>query len=238
MASCSRSTPTPLSVVDPRPACAVTAERDRPPAPGAARNRLTGSATGIVNCLADAEEPGRLTADEMFALMRANLVPEKLELVEGRLLAAGEAEYVFAPAEARAADPSSQLRRCRARRPRPSRRGPIPMGGHAKQEPRRRRELTLSQDLAKAWAPTLGVSFFHSWVAVVRRGQCLGDLSTASPSSASETPSARAIWVTVDHVGLASPRSTRAYAETVRPASRAIASWDRSNDSRRRAEPQ
>jgi len=39
----------------------------------------------------------------MFALLNAGLLPEKIELVDGRLLAAGETEYVFAPAEARAA---------------------------------------------------------------------------------------------------------------------------------------
>ena len=46
---------------------------------------------------------GRLTADEMFALADAGLLPEKLELVDGRLVTAGDSEYVFAPAEARAA---------------------------------------------------------------------------------------------------------------------------------------
>ena len=39
----------------------------------------------------------------MFALADAGLLPEKIELVDGRLLAAGDSEYVFAPAEARAA---------------------------------------------------------------------------------------------------------------------------------------
>jgi hypothetical protein len=47
--------------------------------------------------------PGRLTAAEMFALADAGLLPEKLELVDGRLLTAGDSEYVFAPPEARAA---------------------------------------------------------------------------------------------------------------------------------------
>lgn len=46
---------------------------------------------------------GKLTADEMYALMAGGLLPERIELIEGRLLAAGESEYVFAPAEARAA---------------------------------------------------------------------------------------------------------------------------------------
>jgi hypothetical protein len=50
-----------------------------------------------------AAPPGKLSADEMFALMGAGLLPERLELVDGRLLAAGETEYVFPPAEARAA---------------------------------------------------------------------------------------------------------------------------------------
>lgn len=44
-----------------------------------------------------------MTAAEMFALADAGLLPEKIELVDGRLLAAGDSEYVFAPAEARAA---------------------------------------------------------------------------------------------------------------------------------------
>lgn len=47
--------------------------------------------------------PGKLTADEMFALSGAGLLAEKIELVDGRLLAGGETEYVFAPREARAA---------------------------------------------------------------------------------------------------------------------------------------
>jgi hypothetical protein len=46
---------------------------------------------------------GSITALDMFALADAGLLPEKIELVDGRLLAAGESEYVFAPAEARAA---------------------------------------------------------------------------------------------------------------------------------------
>ncbi|MGZ8702766.1 MAG: hypothetical protein ACXWZY_10825 [Gaiellaceae bacterium] len=54
--------------------------------------------------MADADaRAGRLTADEMLALAGAGLLPERIELVDGRLLAGGETEYVFAPAEARAA---------------------------------------------------------------------------------------------------------------------------------------
>jgi hypothetical protein len=44
-----------------------------------------------------------MTAADMFALADAGLLPEKLELVEGRPLAAGHSEYVFPAAEARAA---------------------------------------------------------------------------------------------------------------------------------------
>jgi hypothetical protein len=46
----------------------------------------------------------------------------------------------------------------------------------------------------------------------------LDDVRVPFASSTSDTPSARAMCVTVLHVGLASPRSIRAYAETVSPA--------------------
>jgi hypothetical protein len=46
---------------------------------------------------------GEISAAEMFALADAGLLPEKIELVDGRLLAGGSSEYVFPPAEARAA---------------------------------------------------------------------------------------------------------------------------------------
>lgn len=57
--------------------------------------------------------PGKLTSAEVFELLNSGLLPERIELVDGRLLAAGGTEYVFAPVEARAAaDMGIRVRSC------------------------------------------------------------------------------------------------------------------------------
>jgi hypothetical protein len=44
-----------------------------------------------------------VTAKEMFELMDAGLIPEKIELIDGRLRTTGDEEYPFTPAQARTA---------------------------------------------------------------------------------------------------------------------------------------